>query len=151
VTASLDEIRSNLQVAARLRVPPMYDDLVPPDQRPDPARPVRLNPQTRVESYEDFIVRAATFRGELEENLLTIQSSLKALENEWDAIEGWETLAGDDRTQKAAVAAKRKLKPDLYDGIREGKWLADKLRVQVKRLEQDEGAVSRLYTMLTGS
>jgi hypothetical protein len=150
--STVAEIRSNLQVAARLRIPPLYDDLVPPDERFDPARPVRLSPQARIESYEDFIVKAATYRGELEEDLLTIQSSIKDLEDEWEAIEGWETLVDPgDKTQRASVDAKRKLRPDLYSGIREGKWLADKLRVQVKRLEQDEGAASRLYTMLTGS
>lgn len=149
--ADLAEIRSNLQVAARLRIPPLYDDLVPPDERFDPAKPARLSPQVRIESYEDFIVKAGTYRGELEENLLTVQASVKDLEDEWEAIEGWETLVDPaDKTQRASVEAKRKLKPDVYTGIREGKWLADKLRVQVKRLEQDEGAVSRLYTMLTG-
>lgn len=150
--SKLEEWRSNLAVAARLRVPPLYDDLVPPDERFDPPKPARLNPQTRVESYEDFIVKAATFRGELEENLLDLQSGLKDLEDQWDAIEGWETLVDpSDKTQKAVVNAKRKLKPELYSGIREGKWLADKIRTQVRRLEQDEGSVSRLYTMLTGS
>lgn len=150
--SQIDEFRSNLRVAARLRIPPIHDDLVPPDDRFDPAKPARLNPQTRVESYEDFIVQAATYRGELEENLLDLQTGIKSMEDEWETIEGWETLVDpSDKTQRAAVDAKRKVRPDLYSGIREGKWLADKIRVQVKRLEQDEGAVSRLYTMLTGS
>lgn len=149
--ASLDEMRSNLRVAARLRIPPITDDLVPPDERFDPPKPARLNPQTRVESYEDFITQCALYRGELEENLLDLQTSIKDLEDEWEAIEGWETIVDPgDKTQKAAVNAKRKLRPDLYSSIREGKWLADKIRVQIKRLEQDEGAASRLYTMLTG-
>lgn len=148
---SLDEMRSNLQVAARLRVPPITDDLIPPDERADPTKPERLDPQTRVESYEDFITKCAIYRGELEENLLDLQSSIKDLEDQWDEIEGWETLADPaDKSQKGVVAAKRKLRPDLYSGIREGKWLADKIRTQIKRLEQDEGAASRLYTMLTG-
>lgn len=146
-----DEWRSNLRVAASLRIPPIHDDLVPPDERFDPPKPARLNPATRVESYEDFIVKAATYRGELEENLLSLQEGIKSLEDRWDEVEGWETLAGDRPAQKDIVAAKRKLKPELYDGIREGKWLADKIRVQIRRLEQDEGAASRLYTMLTGS
>lgn len=149
--SKLEEWRSNLRVVAALRIPPIQDDLVPPDERFDPPKPARLNPATRVESYEDFIVRAATYRGELEENLLDLQEGTKGLEDQWDEIEGWETLVDpSDKTQKAVVNAKRKLKPELYSGIREGKWLADKIRTQVRRLEQDEAAASRLYTMMTG-
>lgn len=149
---TLDEIRSNLAVAAALRVPPLYDESIPPDERVDPAKPERLDPGTRVESYEDHMTKSAIYRGELEENLLTVQTSIKGLEDEWDGIEGWQALITENKPiQKSIVEAKRKVRPDLYDGIREGKWLADKLRTQVRRLEQDESTVSRLYSMLTGS
>jgi hypothetical protein len=149
---TLDEIRSNLAVAAALRVPPLYDESIPPDERVDPAKPERLDAQTRVESYEDHMTKSAIYRGELEENLLTVQASIKDLEDEWSQVEGWQTLVDPkDNTKRAVVEAKRKLAPLLYEGIREGKWLADKLRTQVRRLEQDESTVSRLYSMLTGS
>jgi hypothetical protein len=132
------QVREVLYGAAQLTFPSRKDE----EGR---VRP----PRERIELLEDHYVECATARQGLEEAALWMQDAVKRLEDQWDAIEGWQTAMGaGEKTQKAIVAAKRTLKPDLYDGIREGKWLADKCRTQVKRLERDEDAVSRLYTML---
>lgn len=109
------------------------------------------SPQQKISALEDHYVECAISRQALGEAALWMADAVKRLEDAWDAIEGWQTLVPPgDKTQKGVVAAKRKLDPDTYSGIREGKWLVDKLRGQVARLERDEEAASRLYTMMTG-
>ena len=84
--------------------------------------------------------------------MLYIQAALKELEDQWDEVQGWENFRGDRETsQKSIMEAKRKVRPDLYDGIREAKWLVDKCQRQVRRLERDEEfACSRVFTFITG-
>lgn len=109
-------------------------------------------PREQVELLEGHVLDIAKARAELEEMALYMQASYKELEDQWDAIEGWQTaMPAGEKTQKAITAAKRTISPEIYDGIREGKWLADKLLRQVRRLERDEEwTCSRLYTMITG-
>lgn len=133
------EAKALLFEVAKLRVPSLRED----------GR--WIAPRDQVERLEGHMLDASLARGQAEEAALYMQAAVKDLEDDWDAIEGWQTAMGSgDKTQKAVTAAKRTLRPDLYDGIREGKWLADKLRVQIKRLERDEEACSRVYSMLSG-
>lgn len=137
---TVQEVRQVLYRAAQLRFPSGKDE----EGR-------KLAPRERVESLEDHYVECAMSRQALEEAALWMQDGVKGLEDKWDAIEGWQTVMGaGEKTQKAIVAAKRTIDPETYKGIREGKWLVDKLHRQAKRLERDEEAVSRLYTMQTG-
>lgn len=152
-----EKCRQILYRVARLRIPNVRQEL-PPEEFEEVygglgagASPV--GPAGKIIRLEGFMVDSAIARGDAEEAALYMQAAVKALEDEWDAIEGWETLLppkASERTEKAVVRAKRQLKPDLYDGIREGKWLADKLKTQARRLERDEETCSRVYTMATG-
>lgn len=135
-----EEARQTLYCAAQLRFPSGRNE-----------EGDKLAPRERIESLEDHYVECAMSRQALEEAALWMQDGVKVLEDKWDNIEGWQTALGSgEKTQKAIVAAKRTIDPETYDGIREGKWLVDKLHRQAKRLERDEEAVSRLYTMQTG-
>lgn len=134
------ECRALLLQAAKIRVPSLRA----------PAGGPSLNARQKIDRLEDHLIAISRWRAVLEEAMLYTQMATKSLEDEWDQIEGWETLRNGD-TNKSIVEAKRKLRPELYDGIREGKWLADKLHRQIRRLERDEeNTVSRAYTMLTG-
>jgi len=129
------EVREALYQAAKLTFPRLRD----------------LSPEAKVAAIEDHYVACAISRQALEEAALWMQDAVKRLEDAWDAIEGYRTLIPPgDKTQKGVVAAKRQIDPKTYEGIREGKWLVDKLKTQVRRLERDEEAASRLYTMMTG-
>lgn len=142
--------RQILHRVARLRLPDTRQRQEPvPDEELGGAAPQGAMVMHALEGY---MTDCAIARGEAEEAALYMQSAVKGLEDQWDAIEGWETLLPPqkERTEKSKVEAKRKLKPELYDGIREGKWLADKLKTQVRRLERDEETCSRIYTMKTG-
>lgn len=105
----------------------------------------------QIELLQDHMVSCSLARAVLEEGWLFVTEGVKSLEDRWDGIEGWQMAVTQNKpAQKAIVEAKRKLEPDVYRGIRDGKWLADKLRVQIKRLERDEEACSRIYSMLSG-
>lgn len=133
------ECRALLLQSAKIRVPTLRTD-----------DGTRLNARQKIDKLEDHLILISRWRALLEEAMLYTQMAVKALEDQWDVIQGWETLRVGD-TQKSIIEAKRKLKPELYDGIREGKWLADKLARQIRRLERDEeNTVSRAYTMVTG-
>lgn len=143
------ECREILYRVAKLRLPDVRQRQQPvPDEEMGGAPA----PQgaMKVHALEGYMVDCAIARGDADEAALYMQAAVKALEDQWDQIEGWQTLA-QGGSQKDVVAAKRQLKPELYDGIREGKWIADKLKSQVRRLERDEETCSRVYTMATGS
>lgn len=146
-----EECRKIVHRVARLRLPDLRREVEPEEVEPlfgEGAVPPPIAAQ-KVIRLEGFMVESAISRGDAEEAALYMQEAVKALEDQWDQIEGWETLKKGD-SQKAAVEAKRQLRPELYDGIREGKWLADKLKTQARRLERDEETASRIYTMATG-
>lgn len=137
---SPDEIRKLLHSAAKVMVPTF---------RREEGAPIP-NARQKIDVLEDHIFVVARWRCLLEEARLYMHEGRRILEDEWDEIEGWETVA-TGKTKEAQVQAKRTIKPELYDGIRTAKFLIERLGEQIKRLERDEEyAVSRAYTMITG-
>ncbi|MDP3985066.1 MAG: hypothetical protein Q8Q52_08725 [Acidimicrobiia bacterium] len=139
---SPDEVRRLLFTAAKIMVPSLRA----------PRGEGSLNARRKIDILEDHLILISRWRAQLEEAMLYMQAATKTLEDKWDQIEGWETMRADgEKSQKSIVEAKRKVRPELYDGIREAKWLADKLGRQIRRLERDEEyTVSRAYTLITG-
>lgn len=130
-----DEVRLALFEAAKLRFPRLRE----------------LSSRTaRVEALEDYLVETAIARGQLEEARLYVHEALDRLMAEWDDIEGWEMQLANRRTQDDIRRAKKTIRPDLHDSIRAGKHVAARLSEQIRRLEGDDAAASRVYTMVTG-
>lgn len=133
-----DEIRQLLFRVAKVMVPRFKGR----DETPTARQ--------KIEELEDYLLVAARWRASLEEARLYMQEARLRLEDEWEAIEGWQTVA-NGKTKQDMIDAKRTIRPDLYEGIRDAKFLIERLSEQIKRLERDEEfAVSRSYTMLTG-
>lgn len=134
---TVDEARQVVYAAARLRLPRLKD---------------LGGTQARVAALEDYLVETAIHRGELEEARLHLQDALGELLEQWDMIEGWQQLtpALSKRTQDDIRRAKRTCRPDLHEGIRVAKNVIARLCEQIRRLEKDDDAASRLYTMVTG-
>lgn len=105
----------------------------------------------KVAKLEEYLNLTACIRGELEEARLHTHEALSRLMAEWDDIEGWEMQLGARRTQDDIRRAKKLIRPELHDGIRTAKHLVARLSEQIRRLENDDAATSRLYTMVTGS
>lgn len=104
----------------------------------------------KIEEMEDHLFVIARWRCALDEARLWMNDATRQLEDQWEDIEGWQTVA-DGKTKQAVVTAKRTLRPELYDGIREGKFLIERLGEQIRRLERDEEqTISRAYTLISG-
>lgn len=104
----------------------------------------------KIEMLEDHLFVIARWRCQLEEARLWMQDARRELEDQWDAIEGWQTLASG-KTKQDGIDAKRTIRPDLYDGIRMAKFLIERLSEQIRRMERDEEyTVSRGYTLISG-
>lgn len=131
-----EQIREILVTAMRLRFPRM-----------DP----NSHPTEKITKLESYLTDTAIHRGDLEEALYWAREAEKVLEDAWDGIEGWEAIRDKKRdTDQAVLDAKRKVKPDLYRGLRDVRRLIHDIGRQIKRLEKDYEAVSRDYTVLTG-
>lgn len=106
----------------------------------------------KVEAIEDYLVDTAIARGELEHARLVVHEALGVLLDEWDDLEGWEVLLKANRpTQDDVRRAKKTVRPELHDAINDAKRLVARLSDQISRLEQDDKAASRSYTIITGS
>lgn len=135
---TVDEIRAVLERALPVKVP-----LFNPE---DP-------PQAKIRSLSDYILKTAEVRAELEQALHWCLEAGKLLRDEWDGIEGWEVALprGASRTKDTVNEAKRTVRPDLWPGMQEAKSLSESLGRQIRRLELDFQAVSRAYSLLSGS
>lgn len=136
---TIEEIRQALYDAAKLRMP-----------RRDPDAALGYN----IEQIEDYLIDTAIHRGNLEEARLFAKDALDDLLTEWGTLDpaGYEPhlATGVRRTQAAVERAKALAEPGLAQGVREARRLVDRLTDQIKRLELDDRAASRRYTMMTG-
>lgn len=132
------EVRELLYRAAKIMVPRFVGREETPTAR------------QKIDEMEDHLFLIARWRCSLEEARLWMHDATRKLEDEWEDIEGWQTVA-EGKTKQDVVNAKKTLKPELYDGIREGKFLIERLSEQVRRLERDEEqTISRAYTLISG-
>jgi hypothetical protein len=115
-----------------------------------------MGPRQKVELLEDYLNLTAVTRAELEEARLWAHMGLRELTEQWDAIQGWgmHLSSGNGRhTKDDIVAAKREIRPDLHDGLREARWLVDRISEQIERLGArmgDDQVASRIYTLIAG-
>jgi hypothetical protein len=134
-----DEVRQLLYTVAKVKAPSFK------------GRDPKPNAGQKIEELEDHLFEIARWRCELEEARLYMHDARRELEDQWDEIEGWQAVAGKVKTKQDVVAAKKTIRPDLYDGIRMAKFLIERLSEQIRRLERDEEyAVSRGYTLISG-
>lgn len=138
---TLDEIRDKLLAALPLREP-LFD----PNERGG----------NKVKALEAYLLQTAYHRGELEEALHWLYEAQKTMKRQWEDMEGWEMMlprgtTTAKRTQDMVRTAKRKVDPALYTSLTECKQLEDSILRQIRRLELDDRAASRGYTLITGS
>lgn len=137
---TVDEIRDVLERAASVRMPRFTPD---------------LGSREKVELLEDYLNLTAVTRGELEEARLWAHMALRELLEQWDGIQGWGMhLPSNGRhTKDDVVAAKREIRPDLHVGLKEAKFLVERISEQIDRLGSrmgDDQVASRLYTLIAG-
>lgn len=133
----LPDIRTTLENTLKMRVP-----AISPNE----------NPRQRIDAMETYANEVATARAECLEALYWLAEAKKPLQAVWDQLTGWEAFvpARSSRTQEDVRQAKRRIKPDVYDGLLECAHLQKHLSDQVDRLNRDADWMSREYTFISG-
>lgn len=134
----LAEVKLRLESAIPLRIPQM-----------DP----NARPQERIEALEDYVLKCAWHRAELEEALYWCIEAGKVLRARWDHVQGFQVaLRGSRPTREQIDQAKAEIDPDTYAALTEARTLVEHLKRQISRLGgSDYDSASRVYTMLSGS
>jgi hypothetical protein len=136
---TLDEIRTTLFAAAKLRVP-KFD--------------ARDSTGQRIDKMETYLLTVASTCGDLEEARLFCHQALHDLDGKWQEQE-YDIPVGQKGAMSgpAIAAAKAAKNPLLAAQIREMKWLIARLTEQISRLSRmgDDQIVSRVYTFMAGT
>lgn len=99
----------------------------------------------RIEALVDHITETALARGDVEELRLEAHVQLLATTSRLNAM----PAAG--RNRAATDEARRAAAPDLAAEQDRSRWVIDRCKEQVNRLDADYDAASRVYTLLSGS
>lgn len=133
----LPEIRKRLESALPLRIP-LFDPNCPPREK--------------ISALEDYILKCAYHRGELEEALHWCLEAGKRLRGDWDQIQGYEVGLPSRPTKEQIDQSKRVISPDVWKGLDEARTLTESIKRQITRLGgSDYDAASRTYTFISGS
>ncbi len=135
---NVEDIGEYLRIASALRIP-----------RLDPND----NPGLKISALEDYMLKVAHARGDLEEAIGWVLEAKHEARRALDAVQGWEVNLprGGQRTAEQVLEAKRTIAPDSFAVTRDADYYLKRLERQVRRLELDHNAVSRAYTLITGS
>lgn len=134
---TLDEIKSKLESAMKVRIP-QFDPNLPPREK--------------ISKLEDHILLVAWHRGELEEALHWCIEAGKKLRVEWDQVQGYEVGLPSRPTKEQIDLSKGRIAPELYASLEQARTLTTSIRRQIDRLGgSDYDAASRAYSLLSGS
>jgi len=101
------------------------------------------------------MLKCSFFRGELEQVHFYLCETEATLEEEIAELQGYEVALPNrpqDRLTKEDVQkAKETVSPGIHAALKEAKRLKQHTLRQVERFLNDEKAVSRVYSMLSGS
>jgi hypothetical protein len=135
---TLEEIEGVLARALKLRSPVFQD----------------AEGAAKVSALEDFMLTSANVNGNLVEALYWVRQLEEKLADEVGGLAGWEVALKRPRAKASKVeinAAKLAVAPQLFAAGRKARGLRQGIEDQIGRLERAERAVSRAYSMATGS
>lgn len=145
---TLEQIEVRLKEVAKVRIPVKIRRGLLVDGEWHP-----ISPREKISEVESYLLLCAETRGVAEEARMWAHEATNLVRHEWDHLKGWEAfLPGSSAkaTQPQVMEAKRKVREDLYDGLKKGDYLIRRLSEQIERLTQDEKTASRVYTVITG-
>jgi hypothetical protein len=131
------EIAEHIKAAGLLRVPGFPDDM--------PAA-------KKIETLESHLLDTARWRSVLEDLRILLEDEYEEIDDLWRDVTGWEMyLSGKPKSREDIDEAKRQVDKSLFTRRRTVIKLMRQCGNQIRRLEKDDAAVSRAYTMMTGS
>lgn len=139
----LEEIRSTLAEALKLRVPRFSDE---------------IGPRERASALGDYLLISANVSGALVEARHWLRLLEEELAGKLRNLEGYEAALSAAGHQKGAptksqiMQAKRLTAPHLFDAHAEGRNLRGSVDDQIERLKfEAQFVISRAYTIISGS
>lgn len=134
---ALNKIITNLRNASALIVPIFGED---------------TSTAGKIERLESHLLDTARWRAVMEADRYVLEEDWEEIDDLWRNVTGFEIyLNGKPKSQEDITEAKRQVDPDLFSRRRTAIKLIGQVRKQIHRMEKDDAAVSRAYTMLTGS
>lgn len=132
-----EDIAENIKAAGLLRIPSFADDM-PTAQR--------------IAALEDHLLDTARWRAVMDATRIMLEDDYVEIDDLWRDVTGWEVyLNGKPKSREDIDEAKRQVDRDLFARRRMSMKLMRQTGNQIRRLEKDDAAVSRAYTMMTGS
>lgn len=131
------EVQQALHDVAKIKFPQL------PDEAPAAAK---------IGALEAHVTETAIARQLLEEGRLMLEDAYELIDDEWRDVSGYEVyLRGKPKSNVEIDQAKRLVNPDLFFSRRRCIKLLRQIGNQIRRMERDDAAASRCYTMLTGT
>jgi len=111
-----------------------------------------LSPREKIEQLESYLLLTAEARQLAHSAQLAAYDALFDCRVEME--QGWENYLSGSRAKATGPQieeAKRKAHPETFAKGQRLDWLVKRLGEQIRRLEQDDAAASRVYTLITGA
>ena len=132
-----DEIAESVKACGLLRVP---------------SFPEEMSAADKIAALESHLLDTARWRSVMEDLRIILEDEYEEIDDLWRDVTGYEIyLSGRPKSKEDIDEAKRQVNPDLFTRRRTVIKLMRQVGNQIRRLEKDDGVVSRAYTMLTGS
>lgn len=137
---TVERIRKAVEDAVEMR-PPKFD--------------LSTAPSEKIGILEDYLLKSAWQRSELEEALFRLDHMIDVFKAKIEAMTGYEVALPPKRseriTKEDVLRAKRTLDPVTFDVGAECRLLRATAIRQVVRFQDEYHVVSRAYTLITGS
>ena len=131
------EIKETINAAGLLRVPDFPEGMKTAD---------------KIAALEDHLLDTARWRSVMEAIRVILEDEYEQIDDQWREMTGWEMyLNGKPKSRDDIDEAKRQVNKPLFTQRRTVIKLMRQVGNQIRRLEKDDAAVSRAYTMMTGS
>lgn len=132
-----EEFEEGIKAAGLLRIPSFADEM--------PAA-------EKIAALESHLLDTARWRSVMEDYRILLEDEYEEIDDLWRDVTGYEIyLNGRPKSKEDIDAAKREVDRPLFERRRKVIKLMRQVGNQIRRLEKDDAAVSRAYTMLTGS
>lgn len=131
------DIEEGIKAAGLLRLPSFAEDMAAAE---------------KIAALEDHLLDTARWRAAMEGYRIMLEDDYENIDDLWRGVTGFEMyLNGRPKSKEDIDEAKRQVNPDLFSRRRKVIKLMRQVGNQIRRLEKDDAAVSRAYTMMTGS
>lgn len=105
--------------------------------------------RAKADALEEFILVSAHWCGEMHAERRRLMADGAGLQDEWDALQGWE-MHRSGKTEASVERAKAEAAPELHRRLQSTRRRVRALTEEIARLDRDFEKASRAYTIISG-